>query len=71
MKQSLKRSKILGLLIALMALVASLIGVAYQGIYRNLTVTENLPAVLSQDLITVLASITMLFSLFQNGEVFQ
>jgi len=51
-----------------MALVASLIGVVHQGIYQNLAALENLPAILSQDLITVLASITMLILIIRIDE---
>ena len=68
MINNLKRNKVLWLLIALMALIASLIGVAHQGIYQNLTVLENLPAILSQDLITVLASIAMLYLIIRIDE---
>ncbi len=68
MINKLKRNKILWLLIALMALIASLIGVVHQGIYQNLTVLENLPAILSQDLITVLASIAMLYLIIRIDE---
>jgi hypothetical protein len=57
----LKWNKILWLLIALMALAASLIGVLYPAVYGNLVIPENLPAAFAQDLITVLASIAMLF----------
>ena len=66
--KNLKRNKILWLLIALMALVASLIGAAHPGVYQKLTVLENLPAILSQDLITVLASITMLYLITRIDE---
>jgi hypothetical protein len=68
MIKNLKRNKVLWLLIALMALVASLIGVVHQGIYQNLAALENLPAILSQDLITVLASITMLILIIRIDE---
>jgi hypothetical protein len=68
MIKNLKRNKILWLLIALMALIASLIGIAYQGVYQNLTVLQNLPAILSQDLITVLASITILVLIIRIKE---
>ena len=57
----LQKNKIIWSLIALMALVASLVGVAHQGIYHKLTIAENLPAILSQDLISILASVAMLF----------
>jgi hypothetical protein len=68
MINKLKRNKILWLLIALMALVASLVGVAYQGIYQNFMIAAALPAVLSQDLIAALASIAMLFLIFRIKE---
>jgi len=68
MIKNLKRNKVLWLLIALMALVASLIGVVHQSIYQNLAIVENLPAILSQDLITVLASIAMLYLVIRIDE---
>ncbi len=68
MINNLKKNKLLWLLIALMALVTSLSGVVHQGIYQNLAIVENLPAILSQDLITVLASIAMLYLVIRIDE---
>ncbi len=68
MINKLQRDKISWLLIALMALVASSIGVARQGIYRNFRIAAALPAMLSQDLIAVSASLTMLFLIVRIKE---
>src|SRR5512138_22534 len=68
MINQLKWNKILWLLIALMALIASSLGAANQDIYRNFRVTTALPAILSQDLIAVLASIAMLFLIIRIKE---
>lgn len=68
MINKLKRNKILWLLIALMALIASLIGVVNQGIYQNFRIASALPAILSQDMIAVLASIAMLFLILRIKE---
>jgi len=68
MMSELKRNKILWLFIALMALAASLVGVAHQGIYFNFSIAAALPAILSQDLIAVLASVAMLYLIFRIKE---
>ena len=68
MINQLKRNKLLWFIIALMALIASLISVAHQGIYQGLIITDNIPGVLAQDLITVLASIAMLFLIIRIDE---
>ena len=68
MINQLNRNRILWLLIALMALIASLIGVSNQGIYQGLMITDNIPGVLAQDLVTVLASIAMLFLIIKIDE---
>jgi len=68
MLDKLQTNKRLWLLIALMALIASSIGVADQGIYRNFRTVEALPAILSQDLIAVLASLAMLFLIIRIKE---
>jgi len=47
-----------------MALIASSIGVADQGIYRNFRTVDALPAILSQDLVAVLASLGIVGYLF-------
>ncbi len=68
MINKLKWNKILWILIALMALSASLIGVINQGIYQKFRTATALPAILSQDLIAVLASIAMLFMIVRIKE---
>jgi hypothetical protein len=68
MIKNLKRNKILWVLIALMALIASLIGVTHQGIYQKFRITAALPAILSQDIIAVLASIAMLYLIIRIKE---
>src|SRR5271157_1263298 len=68
MINNFNRNRILWLLIALMAFSASLTGAANQGIYRNLIINDNLPGVLSQDLVTVLTSIGMLFLIIRTGK---
>ena len=66
--QGNSKNKILWLLIALMVLIASLIGVANQGIYQKFRVTAALPAILSQDMIAVLASIAMLYLIIRMNQ---
>jgi len=61
MLKKLKRHKILWLLIAIMALIAALVGVANPKVYHRLVDTSNLSGAMSQDLITIIAAIIMLF----------
>ena len=68
MAGSLKWNKLIWLIIAVMALAASSIGVARHDIYRNFGTGAALPAIMSQDLIAVVASIAMAFLAFRVKE---
>jgi len=60
MVRNLNQNRVLWLIIALLALVASVTGVISPGIYARVVVPEIMPGVLSQDLMTILASIIIL-----------
>jgi len=61
MIQNLGKNRILWVSVALLSLIAALLGVANPGLYRQVVSTELMPGVLSQDLITIVASIVVLF----------
>lgn len=61
MIQNLGENRILWVSVALLSLVAAFIGVANPGLYSQVVSTEMMPGVLSQDLITIVSSIVVLF----------
>ncbi len=61
MIKNLKTNKILWLLVAILSLIAALIGVFNQDVYSNVLRTDLLPGTISQDLITILAALTLIF----------
>ena len=61
MIRNLRANKILWLLNAFLSLIAALIGVLNPDIYSEVVGREILPGVISQDLLTVLAAIVLLF----------
>jgi len=61
MIQNLGKNRILWVSVALLSLIAALLGVANPGLYSQVVSTELMPGVLSQDLMTIIASIVVLF----------
>jgi hypothetical protein len=61
-------NKILWFLDALLSLIAALIGVFNPGIYSKVISTELMPGVISQDIITIIASIAILLCIFRTKE---
>lgn len=57
--QKIGKNKSLWLLTALLALAAAAGGVAYQDIYSKVISPERLPWTISQDLMTIVASIVL------------
>lgn len=66
--KNLKTNKIMWFLIAVMSLIASLIGVFNQDIYTKMVTNEVMPGVLSQDLFTILLSVIALFFIISVKE---
>ena len=60
MVRNLIANKILWLLTGLLSLVAALFGVFNPTIYSNVVIVEIIPAVFGQDLLTIVASVTIL-----------
>ncbi|MDW7675781.1 MAG: hypothetical protein SCK28_14725 [Bacillota bacterium] len=60
MIKNLGLNKILWMIIAVLSLIAALLGVVNPSIYNGLASNEVMPGVLSQDLMTILASITVI-----------
>ncbi|MCD4845780.1 MAG: hypothetical protein K8R25_14965 [Methanosarcinales archaeon] len=61
MIQNLGKNRILWLSVALLSLIAALVGVAKPDVYNQVISMELLPGVLAQDLMTIIASIVVLF----------
>jgi hypothetical protein len=61
MFRNLGTNKILWLLTALLSLVAALVGVLSPGIYSKVVSADLMPGVFGQDLITIVASLAILF----------
>ena len=61
MIQNLGKNRILWFSVALLSLIAAFIGVANPGLYSHVVSTELMTGILSQDLITIAASIFVLF----------
>lgn len=68
MIRNLDKNRILWLLVASMSLIAALVGVANPGIYGLVVSTVIMPGVLSQDIMTIIASITVLFLIVRIKE---
>jgi len=66
MLQKLGINKILWFLLALLSLIASLIGALNPGIYSKVVDPEFLPGMISQDLTTIIASIIILFCIVRT-----
>lgn len=60
MFRNLTANKIIWLSTGLLSLIAALFGVVNPAVYRNLVSTEIIPAVFGQDLLTIVASVTIL-----------
>jgi hypothetical protein len=60
MVRNIGLNKILWLTTAILALIASIIGVSNTGIYNQVISSTNLPGAFGQDLFTIIASIVML-----------
>lgn len=61
MIQNVGKNRILWLSVALLSLIAAMMGVANPGLYSQVVSTEMMPGVLSQDLMTIAASIVVFF----------
>lgn len=68
MIRNLGKNRILWLLVALLSLIAALVGVSNPGIYGHVVSTKIMPGVLSQDLMTIVASIIVLFLIVRIKE---
>jgi len=68
MIRNLDKNRILWLFVALMSLIAALVGVTNPDIYSLVISTEIMPGVLSQDLMSIVASIVVLFLLIRIKE---
>ena len=61
MFRNLKTNKTLWLIVALLSLIAALVGVFNQDVYSTVLRPDLLPGTISQDLITILAALALLF----------
>ncbi|MBT6812960.1 MAG: hypothetical protein HOA53_10010, partial [Anaerolineae bacterium] len=61
MIKNLKTNKTLWLFVAILSLATALIGVFNQGVYSTVLRPDLLPGTISQDLITILAGLALLF----------
>lgn len=68
MLKKINRMKFLWFFIALLTLIASLAGIANPNLYNTLMNPGNLSEVMSQDIFTILAAITMLFLILKLKE---
>lgn len=68
MIRNLSTNKILWLSTAVLSLTAALIGVIYPAIYNEVVIDDIMPGVFGQDLLTILASVTILLLLIRLRE---
>jgi hypothetical protein len=68
MVDNLRTNKILWFLNGLLALLAAVVGVANLDIYDGVVGSEILPGVLSQDILTILAALLLLFLTFRSRD---
>lgn len=68
MIRNLVTNKILWLLTAVLSLIAALVGVFNPGIYTKVISTDIMPGVFGQDLMTIAASVIILFLMFRVKE---
>ncbi|MEN8173608.1 MAG: hypothetical protein ABFS03_12115 [Chloroflexota bacterium] len=61
MIKNLRTNKILWILVAILSLIAALIGVFNQDVYSTVLRPDLLPGTISQDLITILAAMALVF----------
>jgi hypothetical protein len=63
-KEKIKTLQVLSALIAISALIASIIGVAFPTIYKPIVLDKAIPLVFAQDLITIAAAVLLLIITF-------
>ncbi len=68
MIKSLKMNKTLWLLVACLSLIAAFIGVFDQNIYSKVVSRDLLPAIVTQDAITIIAGLVLLFLSLKTNE---
>ena len=68
MVRNLKLNKTLWLLVAFLSLVAAIIGVFNQDIYSKVLGQDLLPGTISQDVITIIAGLALLFLSFRTDK---
>lgn len=68
MIKNLKTNKILWLFVAALSLTAALIGVFNQAVYSTVLRPDLVPGTISQDLITILAALALVFLSLKTGD---
>jgi hypothetical protein len=63
-EEKIKTLRILAILIAVFALISSIIGIVIPGIYKPIVLNKEIPFVFAQDLVSLVAAISLLIMIF-------